>query len=320
MYPARRFCVVRRKELARGPRRVRTGYVVWVMLRRTATRSRRLAQAVVLVRLFGDGLTEVLAQSVSPRATSNHEARAVLAIGSGEGIRPGELAERLGVLPAASSRIVRNLESAGIVERRPFRGDGRGIALHLSARGRTAVRRLDEAAGRYLAESEAVLAELVASLGGTSDSMRTPRDGLAAVDELTRVGALIVADTQKVYPTHSAAVLYHPVVMALSAGLCAPRPAALADYLGWTRPRMSAALKALESHGLLERHALGVGKDGRGVELTLTAAGEDVARAAQRTLELHAGELADCLEGARLLGARRRGSPHVSPGAPAPRH
>jgi DNA-binding MarR family transcriptional regulator len=88
------------------------------------------------------------------------------------------------------------------------------------------------------------------------------------------------------------------------------RPSALAEYLEWTRPRVSAALRTLESHGLLDRHP-GTENDQRGIERALTETGDDLATVAQRALVRHATESARCLECARLLGAHR----HRTPGA-----
>jgi DNA-binding MarR family transcriptional regulator len=287
------------------------GYGVRVASRSAAGRRRGLARAVVLIQVFGEGLTEVMARTLSPRATSNEEARTLLGVKAAPAIRPGELADRLGVLPAAMSRSLRNLQAAHLVERRPGREDGRAISLHLSRRGKAAVGRLDVAVGRYLSDSDTVLAELVSSLGGAADAARMP-DGLAVIDEIARVSAPLVADVRTVYRAHGSTVRHRSVVMSLFAGLCEPRPSALAEYLGWTRPRVTAALMDLESGGLLERHP-GADGDQRGIELILTAAGEDLARDAQAALGRHAAELADCLEGARLLGMDRHGAASASP-------
>jgi DNA-binding MarR family transcriptional regulator len=266
---------------------------------------------VVLIQVFGEGLTEVMARTLSPRATSNEESRTLLGVKAAPGIRPGELADHLSVLPAAMSRTLRNLQAAHLVERRPGQDDGRAISLHLSRRGRAAVDRLDVEVGRYLSDSDAVLAELVGALGGAADATRM-LDGLEVVDEIARVSAPLVADVRKVYRAHGSTVRHRSVVMALFAGLCEPRPSALAEYLDWTRPRVTAAVKALESAGLLERRP-GVEGDQRGIELILTAAGEDLAREAQAALGRHAAELADCLEGARLLGVQRHGTSSAHP-------
>jgi DNA-binding MarR family transcriptional regulator len=272
--------------------------------RPTSERRHRLARAVVLIQVFGEGLTGVMARTLSPHATGNAEARAVRGVNAAPGIRPGELAERLGVLPAAMSRTLRNLEAAGIVERRPSREDGRAVSLHLSRGGRAAVRRFDVAVGVYLSDSDAVLTELVSSLGGVPGRPQRLQDGMDVIDEIARVSAPLVADVGRVYRAHGSTVRHRSVVMSLFGRLCEPRPSALADYLDWTRPRVSAAVKALESHGLLERLP-GVEDDQRGIELLLTSAGGDLAREAQRALSRHAAELAHCLEGARLLGAHR---------------
>ena len=53
-----------------------------------------------------------------------------------DGLRGGELADRLGVEPPTVTKMLRRLEGCGLVERRPDPSDARSFRVFLSARGR----------------------------------------------------------------------------------------------------------------------------------------------------------------------------------------
>lgn len=53
-----------------------------------------------------------------------------------DGLRGGELAVRLGVEPPTITKMLRRLESCGMVERRPNPSDARSFRVYLTARGR----------------------------------------------------------------------------------------------------------------------------------------------------------------------------------------
>ena len=52
-----------------------------------------------------------------------------------DGLRGGELAERLGVEPPTVTRMLRRMEGCGFVERRPDPSDARSFRVHLTERG-----------------------------------------------------------------------------------------------------------------------------------------------------------------------------------------
>lgn len=92
---------------------------------------------------------------------SDARAIAILHISrGGEGIRQGMLAEELSLEGPSLVRLIDQLASAGLVERRPDPSDGRARTLHLTAAGTT-----------LAAEVEQILQELrVELLGGVSDA------------------------------------------------------------------------------------------------------------------------------------------------------
>ncbi len=54
-----------------------------------------------------------------------------------DGLRGGELAERLGVEPPTVTRMLRRMEGCGFVERRPDPTDARSFRVYLTERGRS---------------------------------------------------------------------------------------------------------------------------------------------------------------------------------------
>ena len=53
-----------------------------------------------------------------------------------DGLKGGELADRLGVEPPTITRMIRRMESCGFVERRPDAMDARSFRVHLTDKGR----------------------------------------------------------------------------------------------------------------------------------------------------------------------------------------
>ena len=53
-----------------------------------------------------------------------------------DGLRPGDLARRAGLSKQTMTSLVRPIERAGYLERRPDPGDGRAVRLHLTAKAR----------------------------------------------------------------------------------------------------------------------------------------------------------------------------------------
>ena len=53
-----------------------------------------------------------------------------------DGLKGGELADRLGVEPPTVTRMIRRMEGCGFVERRPDPADARSFRVHLTEKGR----------------------------------------------------------------------------------------------------------------------------------------------------------------------------------------
>jgi DNA-binding MarR family transcriptional regulator len=64
-------------------------------------------------------------------------------IGANPGLSQSRLAEAMGVDRSVIVAVIHTLEARGLVERRPARDDRRSYALHLTARGRPALRRME---------------------------------------------------------------------------------------------------------------------------------------------------------------------------------
>ncbi|HZC18254.1 MAG TPA: MarR family transcriptional regulator [Rubrobacteraceae bacterium] len=67
-----------------------------------------------------------------------------------DGLKGGELADRLGVEPPTVTRMIRRMESCGFVERRPDPSDARSFRVHLTDKGRS----LEEPVARIWEEVE----------------------------------------------------------------------------------------------------------------------------------------------------------------------
>ena len=67
-----------------------------------------------------------------------------------DGLKGSELAERLGVEPPTVTRMLRRMESCGLIERRPAPTDARSFRVHLTGKGRT----LEEPVARIWEEAE----------------------------------------------------------------------------------------------------------------------------------------------------------------------
>ena len=112
-----------------------------------------------------------------------------------EGPRPvGQVAENLGVTSQAISKMARELEALGYVERTPDPSDARVRRLSLSARGRAAIH-----AGRDVRAQ--LNAELAAALGETrlAEAARTLKAALRARDAMRAVTARRVRSAQGLY-------------------------------------------------------------------------------------------------------------------------
>jgi DNA-binding MarR family transcriptional regulator len=109
-----------------------------------------------------------------------------------EGPRPvGEVAENLGVTSQAISKMVRELEGLGYVERTVAPGDARVRLIGLSDRGRAAI----EAGRTVRAELNLALEEALGA-GRVAEAARTLRDALAARGAMSDVQSRRVRSAQ----------------------------------------------------------------------------------------------------------------------------
>ena len=103
----------------------------------------------------------------------------------------GEVAENLGVTSQAISKMVRELEALGYVERTADPGDGRVRLIGLSARGRAAI----EAGRTVRAELNLALEEALGAQR-VAEAARTLRDALAARGAMSEVRSRRVRSAQ----------------------------------------------------------------------------------------------------------------------------
>ena len=88
-----------------------------------------------------------------------------------DGLKVGELADRLGVEPPTATRMLRRMESCGFVERRSDPTDARSFRVHLTEKGRS----LEKLVVGIWAEAEEKT--LRYKPGGEADPTPAPRAG-----------------------------------------------------------------------------------------------------------------------------------------------
>ena len=119
---------------------------------RETKRTANLLGAAVL------GLHDELRQTVETRSGHAGEAPAALAtLGHQPGLSNDALSRLLGLTHTGTVRLIDRLVADGLVERRTAAHDKRGVALHLTATGKTVRRQI-------LADREAALVPLVSRL------------------------------------------------------------------------------------------------------------------------------------------------------------
>lgn len=81
----------------------------------------------------------------------------IRALPRGAAATPGELAQRLGLSRPTVSNLLRAMDSAGLITRRPGSGDGRRVEVSLSVKALDLFERFDRAGAALVAESAATL-------------------------------------------------------------------------------------------------------------------------------------------------------------------
>ncbi len=127
----------------------------------------------VVSRRVARGVATVLAED----GATLDSYRAMRALGDGPGRTMGELCAALSVPAPTATRLVDGLVDAALAYRLPDPDDGRRVRVHLSARGRTRLDRLDALVRAHEAALAAELgAERVASLVAALTDLADPPD------------------------------------------------------------------------------------------------------------------------------------------------
>ena len=74
--------------------------------------------------------------ALAPWDLSPHQARALMVICAGDGVRLSDLAEQLRIAPRSATEVADALQERGLIERTPDPGDRRAIILRPTAEGR----------------------------------------------------------------------------------------------------------------------------------------------------------------------------------------
>jgi MarR family transcriptional regulator for hemolysin len=107
----------------------------------------------------------------------------------GDGVRPGTVANALGLEPPSLVRVIEQLVVAKLVERRDDPGDRRAKTLHLTASGRRSAARLEAALSPFRrqlfanidAADIAACARVLTQLDLTLDDLETARRASKAI-------------------------------------------------------------------------------------------------------------------------------------------
>jgi DNA-binding MarR family transcriptional regulator len=108
-------------------------------------------------------------EALAPWDLSPHQARALMVVCAGDGVRLSDLAGRLHIAPRSATEVADALQERGLIERTPDPGDRRAVLLRPTDEGRRmcgqidAARRADAAElyGRLPAADRATLARLL---------------------------------------------------------------------------------------------------------------------------------------------------------------
>ena len=111
--------------------------------------------------------------------------RALDVIGEGDGVRIGELADRIGIDETTATRLVDRLEAGGVAERRSAEGDRRAIMVDLTPAGLVLVKAVGRRRQRFLCEVLTALepderAELVRLTAKAAEALRDRSEELTA--------------------------------------------------------------------------------------------------------------------------------------------
>jgi DNA-binding MarR family transcriptional regulator/GNAT superfamily N-acetyltransferase len=134
--------------------------------------------AVDAIRRFNRRWTEVLGLLDRGLLETDHslaESRVLFELAHGDGMERSQLLERLGMDPSFLSRVLRRLQSEGLVRSTPSAADGRALDISLTPAGHDAFAILDE---RSTEQIERLLAPL------TPDQVSTVTESVTAISHL----------------------------------------------------------------------------------------------------------------------------------------
>jgi len=102
-----------------------------------------------LLNRAGSRIAAAFGEEMRPLGASLQIWRVLAALREQDGRRMGDLSRTTSIEVSTLTRLVDNMEKAGLVERRRDAGDARAVALHVTAAGRRLTRRILPIAERY---------------------------------------------------------------------------------------------------------------------------------------------------------------------------
>ena len=102
-----------------------------------------------LLNRAGARLAASFSEEVRPLGATLQMWRVLAALREQDGRRMGDLSETTSIEVSTLTRLVDNMEKAGLVARRRDAGDARAVALHVTTVGRRLTRRILPIAERY---------------------------------------------------------------------------------------------------------------------------------------------------------------------------
>lgn len=254
-------------------------------------------QAVLLLQRYSRGLNRVTDRWLGDEGTDNTDMQILLAVLAGDGVGPSEVVASIGMPRSTVARGLARLIDRGFVERRTQPVDHRRASLHVTARGRRGIGRLERAMADFFRDEEPLVKELLLLLGHDPEPTGAPGAAPAMLDVLSTMGAwgaAYLADLRALMrPFGADGRIEHHTVTMLAQGWA--RPTQLADELALSPAGTTSLLERLETAGLLVREPGALDSDRRAVLVHLTPRGRRAARTLLGTFQQHQDSLVDLL-------------------------
>lgn len=253
---------------------------------------------------FSVGLTRDSAAATGTDYIANRETLVVLTLADGRAHTTRELAARSGLSRDATSRLVRRLARAELVERSRGLDDRRGVAVSLTPIGRRRVRQLSVDSAAFFEGARPAAAEIVDLLEAHLVDRAEPAahrgtDALDLLELFVTVGAELERAVARRVDGTPVSGRQLVCLLSLAEG-DGERPSHLAELLEVTSGGVTYILDQLEGRGLITRRHAAADGDRRGVTVTITAAG----RGALEPLYAAIAELASRLHAVFFVVAR----------------